>query len=620
MWATARYGTHRIALPMPRPSLLLPAAIAVLALVPAAASGAVHSSSITVPGGTSFLTDDVDAGTSLAVRGTFNADNAADTVDVKCYGDSTTTFKSDVGSNGSFSTSDDLLKLVPAGKFDPLGTALHMNVCRLRAIPRGTSPANLAPFAGPVVAVGQLDRGNFTFASGPNANHLVDTYFGAPQLSGAIDYRGFGNCALYDGLLIDPATLKQSRRLFFCNDSYASFDTWPGASRSELQIDGRNAYAPSGIANNKRIDLSLSPGYPQFTFGPTRDPSTGNVTINETDGLGACPGDPYPPSTASCPTMSNAGVRVERSITQDHDGRVVRIVDRFVSTDNAAHTVDALIENDFFESTTGYRFPWVDGGNYRAHSATDALPGAPGGPASIYVKGDIGAADGDTTHPQGAITFSSPPDDVRFTGPAGFLMHYHRTVPATGALTLVFTYSMASRFSDVAGYAHDAEDQSGAPVVTISNPVNGATVGAASLNLRGFATDNGGVTGLTVNGTPVALGPGGAFTLPVKLPLGTSTFTARATDRFGNPGEAAVQVTYAKCVVPSVRRQKLSSARKHIATAHCAAKIRMRYSSTVKKWHVIKQDLKKGKVATLGRHITLTVSKGKKPRHRTKRR
>jgi hypothetical protein len=590
-------------------------AMVMLAFGASAARADVHSSTITTPNGTSFLTDDIDAGTVIPVSGTYGADDPADSVDVKCYGQNTMTLKSDVGSNGSFSTSGDLATIVPSADTSP-----HMNVCRLHAINHGSSPSNLAPFAGPIVAVGRLSRGFFTSATGPNANQIHDTYFGAPQLAGADDYEGLGDCGLQDGLLVDPSTLHQSNRLFFCNDWYSATDVWPGPNRSELQVDGHNAYAPSAVDGNfDHVDLSLSAGYPHFSFGPTRDSSNGNTTINETDDLGICPNDPYPPTTASCATMAGSGVSVQRMITQDHDGRYIRIVDRFVSTDGAAHTLDALVENDFFESTTGYEFPWVDSG-FHQHSATDALPGAPSAPGSIYVKGDIGAADGDTTHPQGAITFSSAPDSVRFTSPTVFVMGYHRSVPATGALTLSFTYSMGSRGGDVGGLAHAAEDQSGSPVVTVSNPVNGSTVGASSLNVRGFATDiGGGVTALNVNGTPVALGPGGAWTFPVKLSLGTSTYTATATDAYGNTGAAAVQVTYAQCVVPNVHRQKLSSARKHLATAHCAATVRLRYNSKIKKWHVIGQGLKKGTTQTLGRHVKLTVSKGKKPRRHASR-
>ena len=592
------------------------AAVVVLALGAATARADVNSSTITTPNGTSFLTDDIDAGTVLPVAGTYSADDPGDSVDVKCYGQTTMTLKSDVGSNGSFSTSGDLASIVPSAASSP-----HMNVCRLRAINHGSSPSDLSPFAGPIVSVGRLSRGFFTSATGPNANQTHDTYFGAPQLAAADDYEGLGDCGLQDGLLVDPATLHQSNRLFFCNDWYSATDVWPGPNRSELVVDGHNAYAPSAIDGNfDHVDLSLSAGYPHFSFGPTRDSSNGNTTINETDDLGTCPNDPYPPTTTSCPTMAGSGVQVQRMISQDHDGRYIRIVDRFVSIDGAAHTVDALVENDFFESTTGYQFPWVDSG-FHQHSATDAIPGAPSFPGSIYVKGDIGAADGDMTHPQGAITFSSPPDSVRFTSPTVFVMAYHRTVPATAPMTLSFTYSMSSHGGEVGSDAHAAEDQSGSPMVTISNPVNGNTVGASSLNVRGFATDiGGGVTALNVNGTPVALGPGGAWTLPAKLRLGTTTFTATATDAYGNQGAAAVQVTYAQCVVPEVHRQKLSSARKHLATAHCGATVRLRYSSRIKKWHVIGQGLKKGTVQTLGRHITLTVSRGKKPRHTKRRR
>jgi hypothetical protein len=592
---------------MPRPRLLAPVLVAVLTLLPSAARGAVHASSITVPGGTSFLTDNGDSqnGTTLLpVQGTYSADDPSDSVDVRCYGDSTTTLVGGVGANGSFSTSGTLRNLIPNPKTGPL-----MNVCRLRAVPHNSSPSNLAPFAGPLVAVGELVHYTPTGA-------LTDLYYGAPQLAGANDYQGLGDCGLEDSFAIDPTTLQQSRRLFFCNDWYSATDNPSGPTRSGLEIDGLNVYAPGAIDGQfDNVNLSGSSNFPAFSSGPTRDATTGNVTITEHDVLARCTaGNFILPSSSNCPALTTVPVAADRTITQDHSGRVVRIVDRFVSTDGQAHAFDGLIDNDFFDTTTGYRFPWADGNAFHQHSATDAIPGAPGGPGTIYVKGDIGAGDGDAVHPQGSITFSTPPDGVTFNSSTTFLLHYRRTIPATGALTLVFTYAVGTRAAEVAGYAHDAEDQAGAPVVTISNPMNGAVVGSSNLNLRGFATDNGGVASFTVNGSPVALGAGGAWSLPVKLRLGTSTFTAGATDRYGNVGTAQVQVTYAHCVVPNVRHQKLSAARRHLAKAHCGARVRYRYSTRIKKYRVISQGVKKGKVLHLGRHITLKVSKGRKPR------
>jgi hypothetical protein len=606
---------------MPSRPLLLRAlgVAAALLLLPAAARADVNSSAVTSPT-SSFMTDDVDAGTPLPVRGTFDATDPGDSVDVRCYGQSTMTVTNDIGSNGAFSATAPLSSIVPTAATSP-----HMNVCRLRAVPHATNPSDLSPFAGPVLAVGRLSRGEFTFATGPNANHIADTYFGAPQIAGANDYEGIGNCGLEDSFLVDPATLHQSRRLFFCNDWYSATDTWPGPSRSELQVDGHNVYAPGAIDGNfDNVDLSLSSGFPAFTFGPTRNPANGDVTITESDVLGKCAaGDPYPPSTPSCPTLAGIGVSVQRTIVQDHAGRVVRIVDRFVSTNGVAHTLDGLVENDFYERArstdpidqiNGFRFPWVDGGAYHTHSVADGLPGAPSEPGTIYVKGDIGSSDGDTTHALGAITFSDAPDSVRFTSRSTFLMHYHRTVPATGALTLSFTYSQGNHASEVAADAAAAEDQAAAPVVTFSNPMNGAVLGGPGLNLRGFATDNGGVTSFSVNGVPVAVHPGGSWALPVTLKLGKSTFTARATDRYGNVGSATVQVSFVHCVVPNVRHQKLSSARRHLATAHCAASSRRRYSSSVKKYRVISQHPKRGTVTTAGRHVRLVVSRGPRPR------
>lgn len=147
----------------------------------------------------------------------------------------------------------------------------------------------------------------------------------------------------------------------------------------------------------------------------------------------------------------------------DHRGRQVGFTDVYTSRDGAAHALDLLYEQDAYSNdTTGYRFPWRDGG-YNQHALNDTFPGLGGSaPGSIYIKGNKDAPDGDETDPQGAITYSSPPDEIRFLdypfSPNGlWALHYRRTVPASGALTLAFVYSEAFLAADVYAMASAAE-------------------------------------------------------------------------------------------------------------------------------------------------------------------
>jgi S-layer protein (TIGR01567 family) len=82
------------------------------------------------------------------------------------------------------------------------------------------------------------------------------------------------------------------------------------------------------------------------------------------------------------------------------------------------------------------------------------------------------------------------------------------------------------------------------PAIVISTPIDGTTVTTSSINVTGTATDNEGVTSLTVNGNPVTLGADGSFTTTVSLTNGANTITVIATDAAGNSATETVTVTY----------------------------------------------------------------------------
>lgn len=77
-----------------------------------------------------------------------------------------------------------------------------------------------------------------------------------------------------------------------------------------------------------------------------------------------------------------------------------------------------------------------------------------------------------------------------------------------------------------------------APVVRISSPARGAYLGdVSSVVVTGTVLDESPLRAVTLNGEPVAVGPGGAFAATVAIsPTGTTLFTVEATDEDGNVG------------------------------------------------------------------------------------
>ena len=82
------------------------------------------------------------------------------------------------------------------------------------------------------------------------------------------------------------------------------------------------------------------------------------------------------------------------------------------------------------------------------------------------------------------------------------------------------------------------------PTLTITSPINGTTVSTSTITVSGTATDDTGVTNLTVNGNPVTVETDGSFTNTVSLTSGVNTITVIATDVSGISTTETVTVTY----------------------------------------------------------------------------
>jgi hypothetical protein len=444
------------------------------------------------------------------------------------------------------------------GSFRPI----EDHTCVLRAVPTGTTPANLTPFTGPQIAVDENDAGNVgsvedeAIVGGPNEGALFDYYFYGAQFQGADDYLSISSCGLCDSYAINPTTSALGGDLFFANaELYYRNDA---GTRSEIQIDGNNAFASDAaqglIPRTNPTTYNGSEDYsnfPSLSVNTTVNPLTGDVSIEEAGSFSHCVGgNPFDGNAthANCSSFEPTGVGYTRHIVQNEDGALVSIYDTFTSTDGAPHQLDLL----YFQSVDGsgsgspaYSFPWISSAFETPAANASITP--PPGPASILVKEKAGQADGDEELDQGAITMSAPPSGIEFGAhPTEFELHYTRTVPAGGSVSIGQSFATAFALANVESLARQAKSDF-SPTVAISTPTSGSTSTSSSVTVSGTvgAGANGLPATVSVNGVSAAVGAAGTWSAQVPLVVGANTITATTTDQYGLQGSAQVAVTYA---------------------------------------------------------------------------
>lgn len=564
------------------------------------ARGAITGSQITTPTDPSFfVADEVAPAQTFAISGsTSGGDPASDKVAVRCYfGASSVRVKGNVplDSDGSFS--------VPAAD---LNTILDQT-CHLRAVPAGTTPSDTTPFTGPMIGVGE--RNSSVVSGGPNNGKTYDYYFDAQQLTAAFDYASLGNCGLDDGYLYD-STYANTTITFACNAGLTGADS-PGApTRSELQIDGANAYPPFVAYSIINSDAA---GLPSLTDTYTVDTATGNVVIHETDPLVKCPQAAYPLTTTSCSSFVSAGVTDDRTITQDHDGHVAWISDSFTSTDDAAHSLDLLWDNrQRFWGPSGnsaqleYEFPGQSGFSTFAAGANEPLPPAPG---TIFVRMH-GAADGDMTTGQGAIVYDRPAASAEFTSvqvfASVFTLHQVGSVPAGGSTRFRFAYVQDYHAATVASLAQTASvaflntitvSRSGKGKGKVTSAPGGISCGTACTHGYAYGTS------VTLKARPAK---GSKFSRWSGACTGGGTCTITTNDNVAVDARFVLR----PCVVPKVVGKSLKAAKRAIKRAFCSVGRITRKTSNVAKGHVVSQRPKHGRRLKQHGKVSLVVSKG----------
>jgi Glucodextranase, domain B/PASTA domain len=608
-------------------------AAAVLAGAPSGAQAAVTSSQITswvssepgTPANSPYLIslDNPPSPTTVTVAGNASVTGVGNLVDVVCfYGSASHFVKPPLASN---------VAVKPDGSFNTAAVALRPiagHACRLRAIPAGAeSTGDVGVFAGPQVAVSEAALPLSRISGGPNASQAYNYYVNSVTLSGFAAWKAAGTngCGPY-AAPINPA-FDIGNFALDCTGSLLSDDLGAWGGRSEVQIDGRNAYdAASAQAlfprtnglDNGSEDLL---GFPSVTASVDWDPSSGLVSTRSQESWVGCSGsDPYKPTSAlACPRFVDTGVRLERDVTTGGSGRVVTLTDTWSSTDEQSHTLD-LLYDDYVgvfgnaDGERGYQFPAQAA--FSQYGAGGSVPGPTSTPGSILVRTNVTAPDGDPGEGFGAITFGSAPAGFRFASNSELEEHNVLVVPPGGSTSLTYVYSVGYSLADVRALALAAQDRFQEPAVAITSPANGATVSNSTVNLAGTATAGSGISSLSVAGQPVAVAPGGAWSARVPLKPGTNTITVVATDGAGATAQAQLTVVYqpapvATCKVPRTKGLKLAAAERALRRAHCrVGKIKRVRSAKIGRGRVMSSTPRSGRRLRAGARIELFVSRG----------
>jgi len=488
------------------------------------------------------------------------------------------------------------------------------HACRLRAIPTGGGTADdLSQYAGPQVAVSEV-----ALPSGAVAGTPYDFSVIAATLAGTAAWDSAGSCGPYAAPF--DSSFGQGNFAIDCAGSLLGENLASGATRSEVQVDGHNAFdAASAEA------LFGGTSLPSLNASVNQDPTDGSVTSQSIEGWDVCLDPIY---TITCNTLANAGVQLQRDITTSDGGLVVKMTDTWSSTDGQPHSLDLLYDDvvglKSSNTTRGYEFPGQTTFSGYQAGTTEPSPGP--GPGSILVRTNLAAADGATSEAAGAITYSTAPTGFTFAGNNELEEHQTLEVPATGGVSLTYVYSTGYTVAQVQALARAAEDGLEAPAVTISSPASGTTVSTQTADVTGTAVAGSGITSLLVAGQTVDVAPGGSWHAEVPLSPGSNTITAVATDAAGASTQSQVTVVYqplvqgtglppvvasSVCKAPRIKGMKLPAAERAIRRAHCqVGRIRHERSKKVRQGRVISTSPAAGRQFRAGWKVELFVSKG----------
>jgi hypothetical protein len=562
------------------------------------------------------IANQANATETRTVTGTSDG-TTGDVVDLRCYSNDTYWWPDPgqdipVQADGSFSGDVDLFDISNDGAG-----------CTLRAVPDNTGPGDTSSFKGPRMLI--------TYWQGPESQTDQPVHGGGTVKKDEYsDFEGTNgrwylyeltDDPLYEGAPTNPATLYNPTyyQSEYTIDSGADLRTSnQEGDANSLQVDGQNAYT---LQQLPRLDYDgggpEGTTYPQgvssFEASIAQD-DKGNVTISESYPLYRCADNTvYPPTVASCPTVSSAGVRLDRKKVSSDGGATFAVSDTFVSTDGGQHSVRSDYRNEsstWYTNYIDYRMPGEETGSVRLWGDVFQWQSAPG-TMFWYDQAD------NTSVGAGALTELQKPEATTWNSYYEWYQRFEgTTVPAGGSTTLDHIYQVAFHASDIEALAAAKTDPLGAPQVAITSPADNTLTQQDAVLVTGTAADNVGVKSLTVNGTPTVVGGDGKWSQTVLLNEGENTITAVATDGSGQSSQASLKVIRgaSACKVPTLTGVTKDQAVAALNASGCGVGTQKSvFSGKVKSGSVVAQAAAPGTLLVAGTKVDFSVSRGAFP-------
>jgi hypothetical protein len=521
-------------------------ALAMPALDSASASGRGTFTHITSPAHTFTYNYAIGAANHLNVSGSTSLDVTE--VDIDCV-----TYIFDQDPDISH-----LASAVPvtSGSFSVQGTfpGNAPTQCHLMAVPADVDPNSdyLGSFTGPIVYAD-------AFGLTRDSAQVVYSYVGQVEGGdGAAVLTDVGQCGTEVLVTVQTPQMLAGPIMVSCLFALPAGNFGPSgpATRSTIQIDGRNAYLPSGVHSYLIGSNSLTVTQSVLTVKRVIA-QNGDVTFTESALLMRCSANnSYPPTNASCPSIVSTGVRYQRVSTFERDGHQVKVRDRFTSTNHQAHSASlqyqAAFQNETGSGTAtgniGYAFPG-HGSTFHAASPGQTGTGFGSKAGTVLIRSDLHASPSDGAADTMAATWSRPPSKVFFgtDQPDEFQMQYALTVPAGRPAFIGFAISERWTTAEVKPLAAlGVRDFVVKPSIT--SPHRGATIHGTATTVKGSLTAgaNGLPTTVRVNGHAASITATSATHATYKVTFhesaGKHTIKVVATDAVGNTASASTSV------------------------------------------------------------------------------